>query len=141
MSEIKVDTLTGKTTANDITVTVGATATMSLEQGLMKVWCAYDSQAQVIDGSLNASSLTDNAQGDTTITHTSTFSAVSEVCFAGITSDDNSSNKHVAQISFARIGSTPFTTTTVRVSTNFDGQQTVLEDMDFIHIHGLGGLA
>ena len=30
MSEIKVDTLTGKTTANDITVTVGATATQSL---------------------------------------------------------------------------------------------------------------
>ena len=38
MSEIKVDTLTGKTTANDITVTIGASATMSLEQGLAKVW-------------------------------------------------------------------------------------------------------
>ena len=39
MSEIKVDTLTGKTTANDITVTVGASATQSLEQGLAKAWC------------------------------------------------------------------------------------------------------
>ena len=33
MSEIKVDTLTGKTTAKTVTVTVGATATQSLEQG------------------------------------------------------------------------------------------------------------
>ena len=42
MSEIKVDTLTGKTTANDITVTVGASATAKLEQGLGKAWARWD---------------------------------------------------------------------------------------------------
>ena len=42
MSEIKVDTLTGKTTANDITVTVGASVTQSLEQGLIKGFVTYD---------------------------------------------------------------------------------------------------
>ena len=47
MSEIKVDTLTGKTTANDITVTVGATATMSLEQGLTKAWVTYTDVSSV----------------------------------------------------------------------------------------------
>ena len=65
MSEIKVDTLTGKTTANDITVTVGATATMSLEQGLAKAWC--HTSDDVIDDSLNFSSSTDNGTGDYTV--------------------------------------------------------------------------
>ena len=74
MSEIKVDTLTGKTTANDITVTVGATATQSLEQGLAKMWAQFESSTNVIEGSLNASSLVDNATGDFTIPVTNSFS-------------------------------------------------------------------
>ena len=45
MSEIKVDNLTGKTSANDITVTVGATATQSLEKGLGKAWVNMDGTA------------------------------------------------------------------------------------------------
>jgi hypothetical protein len=65
MSEIKVDTLTGKTTANDITVTVGATATMSLEQGLAKVWTTFNGQSATITttDSFNESSLTDTGTG------------------------------------------------------------------------------
>ena len=39
MSEILVNKLTGVGTAKTVTVTVGATATQSLEQGLAKVWC------------------------------------------------------------------------------------------------------
>ena len=64
MSEIKVDSLTGKTTANDITVTVGASATMSLEQGLAKAWVNFNGTGTVaILNSLNASSITDSATG------------------------------------------------------------------------------
>jgi len=65
MSEIKVDTLTGKTTANDITVTVGATATMSLEQGLAKAFLYFDSSiaTPVADASLNISSILDGTTG------------------------------------------------------------------------------
>ena len=62
MSEIKVDTLTGKTTANDITVTVGATATQSLHTGLVKAWAVWDTDADdppVANGSFGVSSLTD----------------------------------------------------------------------------------
>ena len=55
MSEILVNKLTGTSTANDITVTVGATATQSLEQGLAKVWCKWNSSVTV-DDSLNPSS-------------------------------------------------------------------------------------
>ena len=65
MSEIKVDTLTGKTTANDITVTVGATATQSLEQGLAKAWAGVtDPAGTTINQSLNISSLTDVSTGN-----------------------------------------------------------------------------
>lgn len=89
MSEIKVDTLTGKTTANDITVTVGATATMSLEQGLAKSW----SQSQMyssntINDSLNTSSLTDNAAGDFTLTTVSAFGNTA-FCMCGTSSRAN----------------------------------------------------
>ena len=39
MSELKVDTLTGKTTAKTVTVTVGASATQSLERVWQKHMC------------------------------------------------------------------------------------------------------
>ena len=43
MSEIKVDKISGKTSANAITVTGenGSTQT-SLQQGLAKMWCCWD---------------------------------------------------------------------------------------------------
>jgi hypothetical protein len=75
MSEIKVDTLTGKTTANDITVTVGATATMSLEQGLAKAWVNFDGTGTIASrDSLNVSGLVDNGTGDYSITISSAMS-------------------------------------------------------------------
>jgi len=132
MSELRADTITASDGTSPVTLT---------KQEAAKVWCAYDSFAQAIDGSLNASSLTDNATGDTTITFSSAFSATTEMCFAGMSSDDSSSNKHVMNISFARIGSTPYTTTTVRITTNFDGQTTTLQDADFAHTIGMGDLA
>jgi len=81
MSEIKVDTLTGKTTANDITVTVGATATMSLEQGLAKAWIHFDAHGDSSAGSgtpinrdsLNVSTLGDDGTGDYTVNFSSNF--------------------------------------------------------------------
>jgi hypothetical protein len=71
MSEIKVDTLTGKTTANDITVTVGATATMSLEQGLAKAWVNFNGTGTIAArDSLSVSGLVDNGTGNYTVTLT-----------------------------------------------------------------------
>ena len=69
MSEILVDTLTGKTTANDITVTVGASVTQSLEQGLAKGWCSFNGQdaTPTFHDSLNGSSITDNGTGTYTM--------------------------------------------------------------------------
>ena len=77
MSEIKVDTLTGKTTANDITVTVGATATMSLEQGLAKAWVIVGNAATTltIRNSFNVSSAIDNGTGDFSYSLTNSFAS------------------------------------------------------------------
>ncbi len=69
MSEIKVDTLTGKTTAKTVTVTVGATATQSLEQGLAKGFLNYNHITDTVTNSLNNSSVSDDATGVFTATH------------------------------------------------------------------------
>lgn len=75
MSEVITDKLTGRATANDVTVTVGATATQSLEQGLAKAWISV-SGSVVIYGSFNISSATDHGTGDYSYDMTNAFTTV-----------------------------------------------------------------
>ena len=77
MSEIKVDTLTGKTTAGDITVTSeGGAATMQLQQGLAKAWVGFNTITSTsIFQSQNVSSLTDNGTAYTTINFSSNLNS------------------------------------------------------------------
>jgi len=74
MSEILVNKLTGTSTAKDITVTVGASVTMSLEQGLAKVWLNYAGSGTTFNDSNGVSSATDNGVGDYTYSFTSNMS-------------------------------------------------------------------
>jgi len=75
MSEIKVDTLTGKTTAGDITVTSeGGAATMQLQQGLCKSWVNMDATGTTdpasttgVRDSFNVASILDIANGGQTV--------------------------------------------------------------------------
>ena len=77
MSEIKVDTLTGKTAANDITVTVGASATQSLEQGLAKSWVNFNGTGTIaVRDSLSVSGLLDNGTGEYTVNFSNAFGTV-----------------------------------------------------------------
>ena len=88
MSEIRVDTLTGKTTANDITVTVGATATQSLETGLIKAWISIDDtnpptkRNSGVGDSLNISTIGDGGAVQFELNFTNSFSN-SAYAFAG----------------------------------------------------------
>ena len=70
MSTVTVDNLKGKTTAKTVTVTVGATATQSLEQGLSKSWASIDqtSTDHPVYDSFNVSGTSDVAEGVTKIT-------------------------------------------------------------------------
>ena len=70
MSEIKVDTLTGKTTAKTVTVTVGSSATMNLLIGIVKMYAQSDNSTLVsgvptspTGDSLNTASITDGGTG------------------------------------------------------------------------------
>ena len=65
MSEIKVDKISGKTSANAVTVTGenGSTQT-SLQQGLAKVWVNYNGSGTIaVRDSLNVASLNDTGSG------------------------------------------------------------------------------
>ena len=75
MSEIKVDTLTGKTTAKTVTVTVGATATQSLEQGLAKAWVNFSGSGTISTrDTFNVSSMTDDGTGNYDINFSNSMS-------------------------------------------------------------------
>ena len=68
-SQLKVDTLTGVTTAGSILVTgEGNSTTTNLQQGLVKVWARYeqDGTNSILD-SFNVSGLTDEGNGDATV--------------------------------------------------------------------------
>ena len=85
MGTIKLDTIVGLSTDNDVTflsnkfvgtasgnITIpgeGGTTQTNLQQGLVKAWCKFDGEAGSIanDDSFNVSGLTDNGTGDYTI--------------------------------------------------------------------------
>lgn len=73
MSEIITDKLTGKTSAGDVTITSeGGSATMQLQQGLVKGWVNFTTYSSTsIRDSHNISSATDIDTGKTTINLTS----------------------------------------------------------------------
>ena len=67
-SQLKVDTITGVTTAGSISVTgEGNSTTTNLQQGLAKAWCSVD--VTTVDDSFNISSLTDTATGKATMNY------------------------------------------------------------------------
>ena len=71
-SVLKVNTLTGVTTAGSIVVTgEGNSTTTNLQQGLGKVWCDLDGTGTIaLDDSLNCASATDNNTGNYSIAYT-----------------------------------------------------------------------
>ena len=77
-SELKVNTLTGVSTAGSIAVTgEGNSTTTNLQQGLTKVWASVDQVGtQGIDDSFNLTSITDEGTGFTLFTFANDMSNV-----------------------------------------------------------------
>ena len=91
-SILKVDTLTGVTTAGSISVTgEGNSTTTNLQQGLCKVWAVRSTGGtpSLSDG-FNVSSIVDEGVGDTDYNITSSMSVVTN---AFGNSDQNSANR------------------------------------------------
>ena len=64
-SELQVDELKGVTADGNITITSeGGSATMQLQQGLLKHWIHLHMNTATVDDSLNNASITDNGTGD-----------------------------------------------------------------------------
>jgi len=77
-SVLKVDSITGVTTAGSISVTgEGNSTTTNLQQGLLKAWVRIDGDASgaSIDDSFNCGSLTDNGTGDYNVSRTNNMSS------------------------------------------------------------------
>ena len=78
-SVLKVDTITGVTTAGSIAVTgEGNSTTTNLQQGLAKGWAKVNQDTPAFRGSFNMSSLTDSETGIFELNFTSIFSAVDD---------------------------------------------------------------
>ena len=73
-SQLKVDTLTGVTTAGSIVVTgEGNSTTTNLQQGLAKSWAKVTKGSDTINDSFSVTSITDTDTGKTSVNSTVTF--------------------------------------------------------------------
>ena len=74
-SQLKVDTLTGVTTAGSIAVTAeGNSTTTNLQQGLAKAWALLDGTSTIaLQDSFNMGSVTDHGTGDYGFTVSNAF--------------------------------------------------------------------
>jgi len=74
-SILKVDDLRGNTAAGNITITSeGGSATMQLQQGLVKAWADINGDSDAFRDSFNATSMTDNGTADYSMQVTNSLS-------------------------------------------------------------------
>ena len=119
MSEVKTDKLTGTSTAKTVTVTVGASATQSLEQGLTKAFINNDGDTTIAD-SLNISSMTDDADGAQTYLWTSNFAVANSYVGYGLSRSDDNAGVRAAFMQFRANNSDFMTTAQARVDMQYD---------------------
>ena len=97
-SILKVDTLTGVTTAGSISVTgEGNSTTTNLQQGLAKVWFNYNGSTIAYRDSFNCASLTDHATGDHSVNFTSSMTS-DDYSSAGIVGNGNNADTANSQM-------------------------------------------
>ena len=125
-SILKVDTLTGVTSAGAITVTgEGGSATQSLQQGLCKAWLQGNSDAST-DDDFNIASGTDNGTGDYTYSFTANMNNNTHIA-TGMSSDNN------AEIIHSNSRST--TSVNIKVKEGSDGS-TAVDRAHAAAVHG-----
>ncbi len=143
MSEIKTNKLTGVSTAKTVTVTVGASVTQSLEQGLIKAFVTYDGTISALTtrDTFNQSALTDNANADHTANHVSLFNNATDYLALG-TGGYTSDGQAGGHLGFDRISSNGNeaepTTSTRRISHQ---KTTTIDEQKYASIAFAGDLA
>ena len=130
-SQLKVDTLTGVTTAGSIDVTgEGNSTTTNLQQGLAKAFAWVDHKTDnAIDNGFNTASLTDTSAGISSVNITNVMASASQV--TGVTSYQSGT----AQIS-GTSGASMTSTSACKFVTNDTGS-TGQEDTEYgMTLHG-----
>ena len=83
-SQLKVDTITGVTTAGSISVTgEGNSTTTNLQQSLVKVWAKFNGNSFGELDSFNVSSFTDSGTGNYTVNINNDFSNANHASIEG----------------------------------------------------------
>ena len=145
-SELKVNTLTGVSTAGSIAVTgEGNSTTTNLQQGLAKSWINFNGTGTIAArDSFNHSGLTDVSAGNHTVTMSSAMGNVNYSFTGGVAESTSSSASRVINFGSNFDSDTldpNFTTTAYSVNTffcNSDGQEF---DVTFISNQIFGDLA
>ena len=134
-SILKVDTITGVTTAGSIAVTgEGNSTTTNLQQGLAKVWINFDGQSTIATrDSHNVSSITDDGTGQYTTSYTSNMASVNYSA--------SGSNNRTGLSSTTFINDTSWTATTGGISSATAESNNNYLDCDAVLISILGDLA
>jgi len=127
-SQLKVDTLTGVTTAGSIDVTgEGNSTTTNLQQGLSKCWCLFNGTGTIaIRDSFNSSGLTDVGTGIYQVAYSNNTASANTVTSGSNVGDPTTANRTNAKI--AAYGSVSTSTTYISVTIN-DGSY-----LDFTHV-------
>ena len=127
-SQLKVDTLTGVTTAGSIVVTgEGNSTTTNLQQGLSKCWCLFNGQGTIaIRDSFNSSGLTDIGTGIYQVNYSNNTASANTVTSGSNVGDSATSNRTNGQI--GAYGSV--TTALTYFTTNYDANAYA----DFTHV-------
>ena len=136
-SELKVNKLTGVTTAGSISVTgEGNSTTTNLQQGLAKAWANYDTTGTTeLKDSFNMGSITDNNTGDTTFGFTNNFNNIN-YCFTGMGGRQGASRS-----TLPRFNDNVTTPTASAIRIQIIDDQGAGEDVDRTCISGHGDLA
>ena len=135
-STLKINTLTGVTTAGSIAVTgEGNSTTTNLQQGLCKAWNNFDNDGTAaFNDSFNFASITDNGTGKMQMNVTNAFSNSTYTHVGGGTHDGGS---YVVSLYFNH-DATKNTTQAEFDSRNTDQTQT---DSEFMSLAYFGDLA
>ena len=130
-STLKINTLTGVSTAGSIAVTgEGNSTTTNLQQGLAKAHCYWEADTTIVRG-FNISSIDDDGTGDWDLNYTNNFSGTKNIVTTGIQNQFTSSNMVLAFVSATNNATTDVTIfNAITGGTNQDSSNYVTVDGD-----------
>ena len=137
-SVLKVNTLSGVTTAGSIAVTgEGNSTTTNLQQGLAKAWFACDNM--VLLDAFNSAGLTDNGTGDLTLTVTNAMANNDYSC--GMSAGGSATSDGSIRIVEGIDATTARTTTIIRLRQGYKPTNLTKHDASLCAVQFFGDLA